>query len=113
VPPTPTDETESVQEAYELLLRELSASGSTKITTPEGKLLTLREAIREIYLKETALHGLENGRPYHPMIKDDQLGHVLNARAEGLFNQALLVAIADKMGINAAQLYAQVQDSFE
>jgi hypothetical protein len=113
VPPVEGTETKTPQELYELLLQELSASGSVKITTHDGDLLTLREAIQQIFDKETGLYGLENGRPYHPMIKDDQLGHVLSARAEGLFTQTLVVALAEKAGINCAQLYAQVQDALE
>ena len=109
----PVTSTETPQELYNLLLQELSASGSVKIVDTDGDTLTLREAVQKIFDKEVGLHGLENGRPYHPMLKDDQLGHVLNARAEGLFNQALLVALAEKAGINCAQLYAQVQDAFE
>ena len=109
----PVTSTETPQELYNLLLQELSASGSVKIVDTDGDTLTLREAVQKIFDKEVGLHGFENGRPYHPMIKDDQLGHVLNARAEGLFNQAMLVKISEKMGINCAELYAQVQDAFE
>jgi hypothetical protein len=101
------------QELYELLLRELSASGSTKITTPEGENITLRAAIEQIFWKERGLHGLEGGRPRSPKTKDDQLGHVLSMRAENLFNQALLLALADKAGIDSAKLYRQIQDGLK
>ena len=87
--PVPPAETTTVLTTYDLLVKELSASGSIKITTPEGNELTLREAIQQIFDKERKQLGMENGRPYHPMIKDDQFGHVLNARAEGLFNQSV------------------------
>jgi hypothetical protein len=100
------------QELYELLLRELSASGSVKISTPEGDQLTLREAIEQIFTKQRAWYQL-TGRPRHPGEDDDQLGHVLSSRAEGLFNQALLVAIAEKQGIDTGKLYAQVQRSLQ
>lgn len=100
------------QALYELLLRELSASGSIVIMTPEGEKLTLREAIEEIFWKERGEHGLEGGRPRHPNKSDDQLGHVLNARAEGLFTQACVVALAEKAGIDVGALYAQVQGAF-
>jgi hypothetical protein len=111
-PPKPDEEGESVtpQQLYELLLKELSASGSQPITTPEGENITLRQAIEQIYWKERGPHGLE-GRPRHPDEKDDQLGQVLSARAEGLFTQAVVVAIADKFGIDAATLYRQVKES--
>jgi len=110
-PPQPLEDGQMTpQELYELLLRELSASGSTPITTPEGEKITLREAVENIFWKERGLHGLE-GRPRHPGQTDDQLGQVLNARAEGLFTQACVVALADKYGIDTAKLYAQVQKS--
>ena len=102
-PMTPT-------ELYELLLRELSASGSQPITTPEGDAVTLRQAVEQIFWKERGLHGLE-GRPRHPNQGDDQLGQVLSARAEGLFTQACVVALADAAGVDTAKLYRQVQAS--
>jgi len=113
VPPKPPTDVEKMtpQELYELLLKELSASASTKITTPEGENITLRQAIEQIYWKERGPHDLSNGRPRHPGEKDDQLGHVLNARAEGLFTQAVVVAIADHLKIDVAQLYSDVQEA--
>ena len=99
------------QELYELLLRELSASGSIKITTPEGENITLREAVEQIFAKERGWYDMSNGRPRHPKDTDDQLGHVLNARAEGLFTQAMVAALAGKAGIDTAKLYARVQES--
>jgi hypothetical protein len=111
-PPIPEGGPMTPQELYELLLRELSASGAVKINTPEGDSLTLREAIEQIFVKERGWYGLA-GRPRHPGATDDQLGHVLNARAEGLFNQALLVAIAEKNGIDVGALYAQVQKGLQ
>jgi hypothetical protein len=99
------------QELYALLLKELSASGSVKITTPEGDYLTLREAIEQIFWKERGGHDLSNGRPRHPGEEDDQLGHVLNARAEGLFTQSVVVAIAEKLDINVGKIYQQVQEA--
>jgi hypothetical protein len=52
-------------------------------------------------------------RPRHPGESDDQLGHVLSGRAEGLFNQALLVAIAEQAGIDVGALYNQVKASLK
>lgn len=106
----PMTDTLTPQQLYELLLRELSASGSTKITTPEGDQLTLREAIEQVFHKERGLHGLEQ-RPRHPGQTDDQLGQVLSARAEGLFTQALLYELAKRSGIDVAGIYRQVQGS--
>jgi hypothetical protein len=109
-PTTPEGEPMTPQQLYELLLRELSASGSTKITTPEGDNLTLRQAVEEIYWKERGPHTLA-GRPRHPKDSDDQLGHVLSTRAEGLFTQACVVAMADKAGVDTKRLYQQVKKS--
>ena len=108
----PTEGDMGPQELYELLLRELSASGSEPIVTPDGEKITLRQAIEQIFWKERGEHGLEGGRPRHPNKGDDQLGHVLNARAEGLFTQTLVVALAEKAGIDAGAIYQQVQESF-
>ena len=99
------------QELYELLLRELSASGSVKIQTPEGQNITLREAIEQIFIKERGFHDMAGGRPRHPGETDDQLGHVLNARSEGLFTQALVYELAKKAGVNVKQIYKQVQEA--
>ena len=113
VPPVMlTGEPVTPQELYELLLRELSASGSTPITTPDGKSITLRQAIAEIYTKERGLLEM-HGRPRHPADKDDQFGQVLNARAEGLFTQACVVALCDKAGIDSGKLYQQVRRSLD
>ena len=112
-PPAPPVVPTDPQALYELLLRELSASGSTLIVTPEGDTLTMREAIEQIFWKERGEHGLEGGRPRHPGEVDDQLGHVLNARAEGLFTQACVVAIAEHLGIDVEKLYNDVQESLK
>jgi Domain of unknown function (DUF4185) len=109
----PKDTTMTPTELYELLLRELSASGSQPITTPEGEHITLRQAVEQIFWKARGLHGLAPGRPRHPNLGDDQLGHVLNARAEGLFTQACVVALADQAGIDTAALYKQIQGSLK
>jgi hypothetical protein len=110
-PPSPAGEPVTPQELYDLLLRELSASGSTKITTPDGVNITLRQAIEQIFWKERGPHDMTGARPRHPADTDDQLGHVLNARAEGLFTQALVYALANKAGLDTRTIYRQVQDS--
>ena len=114
-PPIPEkgDDMTTPQQLYDQLLRELSASGSVKITTPEGEDLTLREAIEAIFWKERGPHGLEGGRPRHPQQTDDQLGHVLNARAEGLFTQAMVYELAKRAGVDVRKIYAQVQESLK
>lgn len=109
VPPKDGDDV-TPQELYELLLRELSASGAVTITTPEGDELTLREALLQIFQKERGWYTLE-GRPRHPRDSDDQLGHVMSNRAENLFTQACVVALADKAGIDTRQIYQQVKGS--
>jgi len=111
--PEPEEGQMTPQALYELLLRELSASGSEVIMNPEGEKLTLRQAIEEIHWKEKGNHGLEGGRPRHPGEDDDQLGHVLNARAEGLFTQALVYELAKRAGIDVAKLYKQVQEAIK
>ena len=108
--PPPTEEPVTPQELYELLLRELSASGAVTITTPEGDELTLREAISQIFEKQRAWYTLE-GRPRHPRDSDDQLGHVMSNRAENLFTQACVVALCDRAGIDTRELYNQVKGS--
>jgi Domain of unknown function (DUF4185) len=112
-PEPPMEGAMTPQALYELLLRELSASGSEVIMNPEGEKLTLRQAIEEIHWKEKGNHGLEGGRPRHPGKDDDQLGHVLNARAEGLFTQALVYELAKRAGIDVAKLYKQVQEALK
>ena len=92
------------------MLRELSASGSTPITTPHGTTITLRQAVAEIYEKERGMLRMD-GRPRHPKDSDDQFGHVLNTRAEVEQIYACVVAIADKMGIDTRKLYEQVKRS--
>ena len=108
---TPMTEPMTPQELYNLLLRELAASGSEPITTPEGDNLTLRQAVEQIFWKARGWHGLEGGRPRHPNVKDDQLGQILSMRAEGLFTQACVVALADKYDIDTAALFKRVRDS--
>lgn len=108
--PPPTEEPVTPQELYEVLLRELSASGSVMITTPEGDDITLREVVLQIFEKERGWYTLE-GRPRHPRDSDDQLGHVMSNRAEALFTQACVVALADRAGIDTRQLYNQVKGS--
>jgi hypothetical protein len=64
----------------------------------------------DVHWKETFALTLA-GRPRHPNESDDQYGHVLSARAEGLFTQAVVVAIADHLGLDAATLYDRVKES--
>jgi hypothetical protein len=100
------------QELYEKLLKELSASGSTKITTPEGEQLTLREAVQQIFGKLRTPYTLGD-RPRDPSKADDVYGHVMNARAEGLYTQALIDLLAQKAGVDTQAVYNQVKDSLK
>jgi hypothetical protein len=100
------------QQMYDLLLKELSVSGSIPIVTPDGQKISLRAAIGQIYLKECGLYDLK-GRPHHPSKPDVQLGHLQSLRAENLFTQALMVALADHYGLDTAAIYQQVQEVFK
>lgn len=100
------------QELYEKLLKELSASGSTKITTPEGEQLTLREAVQQIFDKTRAIYKITD-RPRNPNQGDDHYGHTMNARAEGLYTQALIDLLAQKAGIDTQAVYNQVKGSLK
>jgi len=106
LPDVPTDP----QELYELLIKELAASGSTQIVTSDGRRLTLREAVGEIYEQMCSLHSLK-GQPQHPYTPVPQLDHVLSGRFEGLYTQAVVVTIADHLGIDTKALYDQVKRS--
>jgi hypothetical protein len=70
----------------------------------------LREAIEQVFWKQRGWHDLK-GRPRHPGQTDDMLGQILSLRAELLFTQAVVVAIADKFGLDAQALYDQVKES--
>ena len=104
----PVDPVTTPQALYELLLRELAASGSTEILTADGQKLTLREAVGELYESTCSLHDLK-GFPRHPSEAGPQLDHILSARAEGLFTQACVVALADAAGVDVDALYERVQ----
>jgi hypothetical protein len=107
--PEPGDGQMTPQELYDLLLRELAASGAIDILTPDGRKLTLREAVGEIYDQTCSLHDLKG--QMDPRTAVPQLDHVLSARFEGLFTQAVVIAVADKFGIDVNTLYAQVKES--
>jgi Domain of unknown function (DUF4185) len=109
-PPPKEEAPVTPQETYELLLRELAASGSTEILTATGEKLTLREAVGEIYAQECSLQSLK-GHPLHPRESAPQLDHILSGRAEELFTQAVVVAIADHLGLDVGAIYASVRRS--
>ena len=52
------------------------------------------------------------GRPHHHSENAPTEGQVLDARAEGLISQALIYAIAEKLGLDAAGIYLSARDSF-
>jgi hypothetical protein len=107
VPTAPKEvEDMSPEELIQYLAKELSASGDQPITV-NGKKVTLREAVAEIAWKSNfRLSVGDKGiqRPVAPDKDDDQYGHVLSARAEGLQNQALLIEIAKKAGIDTDKI---------
>ena len=101
-------------ELFALLLSELSASGSVPLPAedPTQPNLTLREAVAAILWKNTFPLDLTD-RPRSPNQTDDLYGHVLNARAEGLQNQALLAALCVKAGIDVTAILNGVKESFQ
>jgi hypothetical protein len=107
-PPVDPTEPSDPQGTYELLLRELAASGSTEILTSDGRKLTLREAVGEVYEATCSLHALK-GQPQDPRTAAPQLDHILSGRAEQLFTQTVVVAIADRFGIDTQKLYDDVK----
>lgn len=116
VEPEPEEPEEEMtqQEFIQKLLAELGASADVKIKTPEGKELTLREAIEEIHWKErTQLDLVDRPRDYQD--EDDQFGHVLSMRAEMQILQALVYQMADQqLGVEKTkQIVAGVKASFK
>jgi hypothetical protein len=59
-----------------------------------------------------APHTPLTGRPFHHSQPEDVDSQLLNIRAEGLITQALVFAIADKIGVDARQMYEDVRNSF-
>jgi hypothetical protein len=52
------------------------------------------------------------GRPHHHRDAEEIDGQILDARAEGLINQALLYALCEHAGLDAAAIYQSAKDSF-
>jgi hypothetical protein len=52
------------------------------------------------------------GRPHHHSENAATEQQVLDIRAEGLITQALVFAIAEKLGVDAAGIYQSARDSF-
>lgn len=98
------------QQLFDLLVKELSASGSEPILDNDGKKMTLRQAVARILWKENFLLPL-NDRPVDPKKKDDQYGHVLSTHAIALQNQAILADLAGALGRDVPELLAQVKAS--
>ena len=98
---------------FDQLVRELSASGSTPLVDTEtGQKLTLRDAVGALLWKQTFCLTL-SGRPVAPTTADDQYGHTLSAHAIALQNQALLAAVAEKLGgIDVPSILASAVASF-
>ena len=57
-------------------------------------------------------HTPLTGRPFHHSIEQNDHDLLLDMRAENLLTQALLFAVAEKVGVNARELYEQVRSGF-
>lgn len=52
------------------------------------------------------------GFPHHHSLNEDTATQILNIRAEGLITQALVYALVESSGLDAAGIYAAVRESF-
>jgi hypothetical protein len=52
------------------------------------------------------------GFPHHHSLNEDTDTQILNIRAEGLITQALVYAVAEKLGLDARGIYDGVKNSF-
>jgi hypothetical protein len=102
------------QQFFAQLVTELSASGGEPInaSTTFGAFQnkTLREAVANVYWKETALLNLL-GRPAPAGQADDQFGHVLSIHAIALQCLALITAIAEAAKIDVNKVLGAVGTS--
>lgn len=102
------------QQFFAQLLAELSASGDLPInaSTTFGSFpnKTLREAVANIYWKETALLNLLN-RPSHAGVADDQYGHILSIHAIALQILALVTALAEVAKVDVGAVLGAVNSS--
>jgi hypothetical protein len=98
---TPND---SAWDAATKLAEELSGSQSIPLLAADQKTkLSLREAIALILGKTNYTLDLTN-RPISPKREDDLFGHILSLRAENLQTLALVVALADHLGIDVEKI---------
>jgi len=102
----------TLPQSLQTLLQELAASSSTPLTDNDGTRMSLRQAIARLLWKENFLLPLTN-RPVAPTQPDDQYGHTLSTRAEGLITQAILVDLAARLGTDVNAIRAQVIASFK
>jgi len=56
--------------------------------------------------------GPLTGKPHHHSIPETTDEQLLNIRAEALLTQALVFAVAERVGVNARELYDNVRNSF-
>lgn len=68
-------------------------------------------AIQSILWKETYLLDLTD-RPRDPSAPDDQFGHVLSMRAEGLITQALVASLCEAAKIDVAAVIANTKAAY-
>lgn len=99
-------------EAFTVLLKELSASASDPIVSPDGGNVTLRGAVKEIYGKTRGWLKLSPDRPRSPKDYDDLFGHVLSIHAEVLINQVIIADLAGRLGTDVKALRAAAIASF-
>jgi chromosome condensin MukBEF MukE localization factor len=90
------------------VLKEMSASGAAPaILSPEGKSLTLRQAVAEMFGKVRAVLSL-SGRPRDPRAGDDLYGHLLSLRAENLILLEVVFELARQQDIDPQEIRNRV-----
>ena len=95
-------------QAFQVLMTELSASASQPLLDNDGTKFTLRGAIGRILWKTNFLLPLAS-RPVSPNKKDDLYGHVLSMRAEHLQTQAIVADLAARLGTDVTKIMNDVR----
>lgn len=90
------------------VLKEMSASGATPaIVNPEGKSLTLRQSVAEMFVKLRGLLRMTD-RPRDPRAADDLYGHLLSLRAEHLILLEVIFEMARRQGVDPQEIRNRV-----